>query len=74
MKHFEEEDIIVATEIVAYILEVEKEKGIIISLDQAYEDKAVSEEMRLTKKEIEEIISKFCQINNKKLNIKNAGS
>ena len=59
MRKFVEEDVIVATEIVAYMAGVEKETGRRITLEQAYKDKAVSEDMQLTKEEIEKIISEF---------------
>lgn len=59
MRNFGEEDIIVAAETVAYMAGVEKETGRSITLEQAYIDKGVPKEMRLTKVEIQEIISKF---------------
>lgn len=59
MRSFIEEDIIVAAEIVAYMVGVEQETGRSITLEQAYKDKAVSEDMQLTKGEIEKIISEF---------------
>lgn len=59
MRSFVEEDIIVAAEIVAYMAGVKKETGKSITLEQAYRDKAVPEDMQLTKEEIEKIISEF---------------
>lgn len=59
MRRFLEEDIIVATEILAYMAGVEKETGRSISLEQAYIDKGVPRDLRLTKEEIKEIINRF---------------
>lgn len=59
MRNFIEENIIVAAEIVAYMVGVEQETGRSITLEQAYRDKAVSQDMQLTKEEIEKIISEF---------------
>ena len=55
------EELIVATEVIAYMAEIRKHTGRAISLEQAYEDKGVPYNMRLTRYEIERIIEELLE-------------
>lgn len=59
MRKWELDQIIMVSEILSYMAGCEKEKGKALTLEEAYEQKGVSKEMRLRKEEVEEIISQY---------------
>lgn len=59
MKEWQLDQIVMAGDTVSYMASIEKMTGNSISLEQAYNDKGVPMELRLSEEEIEKIISQY---------------